>query len=306
MTANAAPDFDELPVPLALGSTFFHPGIEQVRKFAGAVEDPAGWLVGDPSDGLVHPLFLVTYVWFPSGFLRRAPGEIGHFELFRKRYPHLVEVPFLHARSSARFHRPFALGRPVRADVALVARDRRRGRDFIVMRGSFFDAAGHALAEFDHACAIRGNGALRTDDRPAAPRPTAPPTAAEPGPALPSRRIEMTLEKSRRFSLPGENHHTEDRLAQALGARVAIPAATMSFAYLSRFAQDRFGEDAWISRGRLDATFTRMLQRDDVLEVGGHRRGGILDLAIRNARREPVAVATASLEDSPVPAQSLT
>jgi hypothetical protein len=294
MTANAAPGFDELPVPLALGSTFLHPAIEQVRKFADAVEDPDGWRVGDPSEGLVHPLFLATYVWFPSGFLRRAPGEAGHFELFRERYPHLVEVPFLHARSAARFHRPFALGRPVRAEVTLVARDRRRGRDFIVMRGAFSDADGNALAEFEHACAIRGNGAPRTDARAAAPRPSAP-VAAEPGTVLPPRRIEMTLEKSRRFSLPGENHHTDDRRAQALGARVAIPAATMSFAYLSRFAQDQFGEEAWIARGRLDATFTRMLQRDDVLEVGGHRRADVLDLAIRNGRRETVAVAMAGL-----------
>ncbi|MBU8874568.1 hypothetical protein KQ910_12410 [Reyranella sp. MMS21-HV4-11] len=291
MTANATPSFDELPVPQTLGSTVFQPTIQQVRKFADAVEDARGWRVGDPSEGLVHPLFLATYVWFPSGFLERAPGEAGHFELFRRRYPHLVDVPFLHAKSSARFCRPFALGRPVRADVELVAKDRKRGRDFIVMRGSFFDADGNALAVFEHTCAVRSDGVPSV----APPRPLAARVALAPSLALPSRRIRMTMEKSRLFSLPGENHHTDDRLAQALGARVAIPAATMSFAYLSRFAQDLFGEDTWISRGRLDATFTRMLQRDDVLEVGGHRRGDVLDLRIVNGRDETVAVATASL-----------
>lgn len=294
MTANDAVTFDQLSVPQALGTTFFRPAIEQVHKFAGAVEDESGWLVGDPAKGLVHPLFLATYVWFPSGFSRRAPGESGHFELFRRRYPHLVGTPFLHAKSSARFRRPFRLGQTVRADVELIAKDRRRGRDFIVMRGAFFDAEGQTLAVFDHACAIRSDGAPR-----AAPSTAATPIPTEPSSTLPPRRIEMTLEKSRRFSLPGENHHTDDRLAQAIGARVAIPAATMSFAYLSRFAQNLFGEDAWISRGRLDATFTRMLQRDDLLEVGGHRRGDALDLAIHNARREPVAVATASLAVRP-------
>jgi len=291
MTANATPSFDELPVPQTLGSTVFQPTIQQVRKFADAVEDASGWRVGDPSEDLIHPLFLATYVWFPSGFLERAPGEAGHFELFRRRYPHLVDVPFLHAKSSARFCRPFALGRPVRADVELVAKDRKRGRDFIVMRGSFFDADGNALAVFEHTCAVRSDGVPSV----APPRLLAAPVAPAPSLALPSRRIRMTMEKSRRFSLPGENHHTDDRLAQALGARVAIPAATMSFAYLSRFAQDLFGEDAWLSRGRLDATFTRMLQRDDVLEVGGHRRGDVLDLRIVNGRDETVAVATASL-----------
>ena len=293
-TPNAAPTFDELPIPLALGSTFFSPAIEQVRKFAYAVEDESGWLVGDPAnepaEALVHPQFLSTYMWWPSGFYLRAPGEIGHFGLFRQRYGHLIGTPFLHGKSSARFLRPFRLGRPIRADVAVTEKARKRGRDFIVMRASFFDADGQALAVFDHGCAIRSDSVQR------APAATAsPPTVEAPASTLPPRRIEMSLEKSRLFSLPAENYHTHDHLAQALGARVAIPAAMMSFAYLSRYAQDIFGDEAWISRGKLDATFTRMLQRDDVLSVEGRREADSLQLAIYNARREPVAAATASL-----------
>lgn len=294
MTATDTTTFDELPVPLALGSTFFSPAIEQVRKFAYAVEDESGWLVGDPpgnpADALVHPQFLSTYMWFPSGFYLRAPGEIGHFGLFRQRYGHLIGTPFLHGKSSARFLRPFRLGRPIRADVAVVEKSRKRGRDFIVMRASFFDADGQALAVFEHNCAIRSDGVQRA----AIPSP-APSPAVAPASPLPPRRIEMSLEKSRLFSLPAENYHTHDHLAQAIGARVAIPAAMMSFAYLSRFAQDVFGDEAWISRGKLDATFTRMLQRDDVLSVEGRREADSLQLAIHNARREPVAVAKASL-----------
>ena len=288
MTPTAPPTFDDLPVPLPLGSTFFSPAIEQVRKFAYAVEDESGWLVGDPAHALVHPLFLSTYMWFPSGFYLRAPGEIGHFELFRQRYGHLVGTPFLHGKSSARFLRPFRLGRPIRADVSMTEKLHKRGRDFIVMRASFFDADDQALAVFDHNCAIRSDGVQRA----AAPPPS---PGAKPASGLPPRRIEMSLEKSRLFSLPAENYHTHDHLAQAIGARVAIPAAMMSFAYLSRFAQEVFGDEAWISQGKLDATFTRMLQRDDVLSIEGRRRDSILDLAIYNARREPVAVATASL-----------
>jgi acyl dehydratase len=293
MTEIAARTFDDLPVPLPLGSTFFSPAIEQVRKFAYAIEDETGWLVGDPADALVHPLFLSTYMWFPSGFYLRAPGEIGHFGLFRQHYGHLVGTPFLHGKSSARFLRPFRLGRPIRADVTVTEKHRRRGRDFIVMRASFFDADGVALAVFDHGCAIRSHEVPRA----APPSPT--PVATSPS-ELPSRHIEMSLEKSRLFSLPAENYHTHDHLAQAMGVRVAIPAAMMSFAYLSRFAQDIFGDDAWISRGGLDATFTRMLQRDDVLSVEGRRKDGAsLALSIYNSRREPVAVATACLLDLP-------
>ncbi len=293
MTEIAAPTFDDLPVPLPLGSTFFSPAIEQVRKFAYAVEDETGWLVGDPTDALVHPLFLSTYMWFPSGFYLRAPGEIGHFGLFRQHHGHLVGTPFLHGKSSARFLRSFRLGRPICADVAVTEKYRRRGRDFIVMRASFFDADGKALAVFDHGCAIRSHEVPHV----AAPSPASVATSPS---ELPPRRIEMSLEKSRLFSLPAENYHTHDHLAQAMGVRVAIPAAMMSFAYLSRFAQDNFGDHAWISRGSLDATFTRMLQRDDVLSVEGHRKdGATLALSIYNTRREPVAVATARLLDLP-------
>lgn len=293
MKPTATPTFDELPVPLPLGSTFFRPAIEQVRKFAYAVEDESGWLVGHSADALVHPLFLSTYMWFPSGFYLRAAEEIGHFELFRQRHGHLVGTPFLHGKSSARFLRPFRLGRPIRADVSVTAKYRRRGRDFIVMRAAFFDADGETLAIYDHGCA------LRSDEVRPAGTPSPAPIATPPS-TLPSRRIAMSLEKSRLFSLPAENYHTHDRLAQAMGVRVAIPAATMSFAYLSRFAQDIFGDGAWIARGSLDATFTRMLQRDDVLSVEGHRKDGTtLALTIYNVRREPVAVATAGLLDLP-------
>lgn len=292
--SNTAPTFDDLPVPLVLGSTFFSPAIEQVRKFAYAVEDESGWLVGDPADARVHPQFLSTYMWWPSGFYLRAPGEIGHFALFRQRYGHLIGTPFLHGKSSARYLRPFRLGRPIRADVSVTEKVRKRGRDFIVMRASFFDADDKALAVFDHGCAIRSDSVQR------APAATASPATTEaPATTLPPRRIELSLEKSRLFSLPAENYHTHDHLAQALGARVAIPAAMMSFAYLSRFAQDIFGDEAWISRGKLDATFTRMLQRDDVLSVegrvDGQAAGNSVQLTIYNTRREPVAVATAAV-----------
>lgn len=294
MTPTASPTFDELSVPLPLGSTVFSPAIEQVRKFACAVEDESGWLVGDPTDALVHPLFLSTYMWFPSGFYRRAPGEIGHFELFRQRHGHLVGTPFLHGKSSARFLRPFRLGRPIRANVTVTEKYRRRGRDFVMMRASIVDADGHARAIYDHGCAIR------SDEDARAAAPSAPSIATFPS-EFPPRRIAMSLEKSRLFSLPAENYHTHDHLAQAMGARVAIPAAMMSFAYLSRFAEDVFGP-VWISRGRLDAVFPRMLQRDDVLSVEGHRmEGGTLALSIHNARREAVAVGSARLEDEVSP-----
>ena len=112
----------------------------------------------------------------------------------------------------------------------------------------------------------------------------------------------MSLEKSRLFTLPTENYHTHDAAAQAMGLRVAVPAAMMSFGYLSRHCGDFFGP-AWVKSGELDVVFTRMLARDDILTVHGSVRGakataaGVrteIDAGIHNARGEAVAVASAS------------
>ncbi len=198
-----------------------------------------------------------------------------------------------------RFHAPFRLGAPIRADVTVVEKYRKRGRDFIIMRAAFHDADNRPLATYHHTCAIRSDSIKRGGDAPP-PRPETTP-APPPGATLAPRRIELSLEKSRLFSLPAENYHTHDKHAQAMGLRVAVPAAMMSFAYLSRFAQDHFG-DAWISQGELDVVFTRMMARDDVLTVQGSAHAApasetksVLDLRIDNAQREPVAVATATM-----------
>jgi acyl dehydratase len=238
-------------------------------------------------------------MWWPSGFYLREPGAVGHFALFHQLYPHLVGRPFLHAKSTGRFFAPFRLGAPIRSDLTVAEKYRKRGRDFIVMRAAFHDADNCPLATYHHTCAIRSDSVQRARDT-AAPRPETP-SAPLPGRTLIPRTIELSLEKSRLFSLPAENYHTHDKHAQAMGLRVAVPAAMMSFAYLSRFAQDHFG-DAWISCGKLDVVFTRMMQRDDILTVLGsidRERGGdtgtVLGLRIDNAQRELVAVATATM-----------
>ena len=71
MTPAAATTFDDLPVPLSLGSTFFSPAIEQVRKFAYAVEDESGWLVGAAANApfSVNGDAAATACWNRSGVL---------------------------------------------------------------------------------------------------------------------------------------------------------------------------------------------------------------------------------------------
>ena len=47
------------------------------------------------------------------------------------------------------------------------------------------------------------------------------------GAELPTRTIQMSLEKSRLFTLPAENFHTHDEIAQKMGLRCAVPAALL-------------------------------------------------------------------------------
>jgi acyl dehydratase len=299
MTQPHIETFDDLVVPLSLGSSYFSPTIESVRKLAYAVEDETGWLVGDPRDELVHPQFLSTYMWWPSGFYVREPGAVGHFAIFHQRFPALVGRPFLHAKTAGRFLSPFRLGSPIRADITVIEKYQKRSRDFIVMRAMFFDSDNRDLATYDHTVAIRSDSIGRPEDAAASkPDRMRAPVAGQP---LPHRTIALSLEKSRLFTLPAENYHTHDKHAQAMGLRVAVPAAMMSFAYLSRFAQDHLGDD-WMARGELDVVFTRMIQRDDLLTVHGTvdaeeagKAGPSLTLGIDNGRGEAVAVAKASV-----------
>lgn len=293
--------FDQLAIPLDLGTIWYEPAIESVKKLSYAVEDESGWLVGDPADGMVHPHFLSAYMWWPSGFYHREPWARGLFATFHERYPWLVGRPFLHAKTRGRFHAAFRAGTRIRADVTVVEKYRRRSRDFIVMRARFHDAGERLLAEYDHTVAIRSDPVERPAERGSKAAEQAE-AAPAPGRPLPQRRIEMSLEKSRLFTLPTENYHTHDAAAQAMGLRVAVPAAMMSFGYLSKHCRDFFGP-AWTGSGDLDVVFTRMLARDDVLTVHGSVRGtrstaqGVrteIDVGIRNARGEAVAVAVAS------------
>lgn len=299
MSSTEQTSFGDLTIPLDLGPIWYEPALESVKKLAYAVEDESGWLVGDPSACMVHPHFLATYMWWPSGFYLREPGAKGLFAIFHERYPWLVGRPFLHAKTTGRFHRPFRAGTRIRADVSVVEKYVRRSRDFIIMRARFHDAQEQLIAEYDHTVAIRSQaikGAASGERRAAEQAPAPLPAGRE----LPQRHITMSLEKSRLFTLPVENYHTHDAAAQAMGLRVAVPAAMMSFGYLSRHCDEFFGP-AWVSSGELNVVFTRMLARDDVLTVHGTARTepsgsgrSTIDVGIRNARGEAVAVASAS------------
>lgn len=302
MTDKAQVSFNDLEIPLELGSTYFEPIVDAIKKLAYSVEDESGWLLGDPADEMVNPYFLSAYQWWPSGFYYREPWARGLFSLFQEQYPWLVKFPFLHAKATARFFSPFRARTRIRADVSVIEKYQKRGRDYIVMRSCFFDANDTRLAEFDHTVAIRSD-AVEAGSKKAEEKPAKAPAAPAPvGLELPKRVIAMSLEKTRLFTLPAENFHTHDRAAQARGYRVAMPAAMMCFAYLSKHAHDFFGP-AWLASGEISATFVQMFPRDAILTVHGNVVGssiapkGVrteLVLGVKDAEGRTITAGTAS------------
>lgn len=294
--------FDDLHTPLLLGSMYYEPNVESVKKLAYAVEDESGWLVGDPNDQLINPHFLSAYQWWPSGFYHREPGARGIFTMFQERYPHLIESPFLHAKAVGRFFSPFKAGGRVRADVSVIETYRRRGRGYIVLRASFFDPNETLLAEFDNTVAIRKDHDAQEAETGRQGKRQIEVESESKGEALPERVIHMSLEKSRMFTLPTENYHTHDEAAQARGFRVAMPAAMMCFGYFSKHAESYFGR-TWFSTGEVSATFVRMFPRDAILTVSGRVTGRAetasgtrveLTLQVRDAEGQTIAAGKAS------------
>jgi hypothetical protein len=153
---------EQLEVPQHLGTVVFEPRLESVKKLAYGVEDETGWLVGDPVDGLVHPVFLSSYLWWPQGFYIQEPGAIGHFQMFREKYEALLGYPsHLHAKTSATFFNPFRLGGKLVADVSITEKYVKRGKDFVVVQAMFTDGEGMPIARYDHTVMTRSHVELR-------------------------------------------------------------------------------------------------------------------------------------------------
>jgi hypothetical protein len=134
----------------------------------------------------------------------------------------------------------------------------------------------------------------------------APPAAAgiAVGFRLPTRAIQMSNVKARLFSLPKESFHTHDAMARALGLKVSVPQGLMCFGYLSQLCTEFFGP-GWVRGGTFNIVFARMLQRDDLLTVGGAvaaieseagKAGAkvTLDIWVDNDRGERVTLGTAT------------
>ncbi|MDA1347873.1 MAG: MaoC family dehydratase [Chloroflexi bacterium] len=96
---------------------------------------------------------------------------------------------------------------------------------------------------------------------------------------------------------PAKNVHTDLEFALACGLPVRGASGAMLQAYLAELIVDLFGED-WLTRGRLDLKFVRLVDIDDRIVAHGvvtsrQQDGSVeLDLWCQNQRGEKVCAGT--------------
>ena len=96
---------------------------------------------------------------------------------------------------------------------------------------------------------------------------------------------------------PAKNVHTDLEFALACGLPVRVASGATLQAYLAELMVDLFGED-WLTRGRLDLKFVRLVDIDDRIVAHGavtsrQQDGSVeLDLWCQNQRSEKVCAGT--------------
>jgi len=156
-----AVSFESLQVPMSLGKTEFCPTYESVKKIGYGADDESGWIVGDPQEKMVHPVLLSMYLWWPQGFFIQEPGAVGHFDMFKQRFGHLLNYPYLHGKTHARFFSAFKAGTRITAEVSISEKYERRGREFIVLLARFTGEQGADIAEYRHTVMTRSHAPIR-------------------------------------------------------------------------------------------------------------------------------------------------
>lgn len=155
--------FQDLPIPDDLGTVKYRPTPETVKKFAYGVEDETGWFLGEPEDGLAHPVFLANYLWWPEGYYIQESDVIGHWDAFMKKYPKIADPKlWLHSKTEGEFYQPHQIDKALIAKVRLIGKEEKRGKQFIEIEAMFTDEDGRKIARFVHGVMVKSSVQLRS------------------------------------------------------------------------------------------------------------------------------------------------
>ncbi len=241
-----------------LGGHEYRPSPQAVRRYAEGTASEHPWYGGaSPFGGAVAPALLYhSEVYANLGWY--LPNIFGN----------------LHARQEWELFHPALLGEPVRTRSTVVARYRKRNRDYVVNEVLITDAGGRWLqrSRTHQSFLVTDGGAGLAVDREREKRPERVFHIGEgPGAEIGSLSRPITLEMCQAFSGPERNYHTDREIAQALGFPDIVVQGMMSICFVSEMMTQAFGA-GWFCGGKLDVNLVNVVWVGDVLAVRGKER----------------------------------
>lgn len=231
-----------------------------------------------------------THAWYagPSPFGSAvAPALLYHSEVYRDLGWYLPNlIGNLHARQEWDLFAPLPLDAPVRTRSTVVARYRKRDRDYVVNEVLITDDDGRwlqrsrthqsFLAEIPEADIVLDKTRERRPERRFAIAPGGEP--------LPSFRRVVTLAMCEAFSGPVRNYHTDREMARALGFPDVVVQGMWSICLVSELMTHAFGA-GWLAGGHLEVNLVNVLWGEEAVTTGGTARD-----PLREGRRWRVPV----------------
>jgi len=250
----------EVYVGRDMGGRRTTPTASDVARYAAGTGDRHPWYEGDsPFGGAV------------------APALLYHSEVYRDLGWYLPNlIGNLHAKQEWELFAPMPLGGAVRTRSTVVARYRKRDRDYIVNEVLLTDDDGRWLQRSrthqSFLAEIPADDVVldKTRER----RPERRFEVAAGGEPLPSFRRLVTLAMCDAFSGPVKNYHTDREMARALGFPDVVVQGMLSVCLISELMTRAFGA-GWLAGGQLQVSLVNVLWGEEAVTAGGTGRDAV-------------------------------
>ncbi len=206
-----------------------------------------------------------------------APALLYHSEVYRDLGWYLPNlIGNLHAKQEWELFAPVRLGEPVRTRSTVVARYRKRDRDYVVNEVLLTDDAGRWLQR------SRTHQSFLADvpaddivlDKSREKRGERRFEIAAGGAAIPGFRRVVSLAMCEAFSGPVRNYHTDREMARALGFPDVVVQGMLSICLVSELMTRAYGA-GWLAGGQLQVSLVNVLWGEEAVTAAGTARDPI-------------------------------
>jgi acyl dehydratase len=237
------------------------------RRAVATADDVARYIAGTGDD----------HEWYrgPSPFGGAvAPALLYHSEVYRDLSWYLPNlIGNLHAKQEWDLFAPIMVGETVRTRATIVARYRKRNREYVVNEVLITDDDGRWLQRSrTHQSFLAdlpaGEIVVDKDRERRADRRFEVPTG---GRALPCIRRTVSVPMCEAFSGPVKNYHTDREMARALGFPDIVVQGMWSICLVSELMTREFGS-GWFCGGHLEVNLVNVLWAEETIVTNGRVR----------------------------------